>query len=344
MAEQARSVDPNANNQAERLSDGQKWLAAAACVAAALMMRYAGLLALWPRDPDLPVSLVTCSAAWLGAIEMMAIGAVTSALVVAAVGRRLPGIGVLAVGMGLLFLGWSHAEWRLVVAYVQSASAGQWVTMNTKLLGETLGWAGVILAGLAAERVAREWIAVEATAAGTSRASVVYSRTSVWFRALTQSREQWLMLVAAGLGGIVLVEVLYANNVSANLGQGYFIAGVAMLGGVVLTDNANFEIIRRERMDASLVALIYVPDRMIRKTGLPLSRIRANADLIELAYILAMHGDYRTAMKLNGMVYSSVLGVDPSVMHEALEKGAVAAGLSGTGPATVMLVERERAE
>ncbi|QLH74383.1 MAG: shikimate kinase [Methanomassiliicoccales archaeon] len=121
-------------------------------------------------------------------------------------------------------------------------------------------------------------------------------------------------------------------------------ACASMLGGVVLTDNANFEIIRRERMDASLVALIYVPDRMIRKTGLPLSRIRANADLIELAYILAMHGDYRTAMKLNGMVYSSVLGVDPSVMHEALEKGAVAAGLSGTGPATVMLVERERAE
>ncbi len=76
----------------------------------------------------------------LGVVEMMAIGAVTSALVTVAVGRRLRGVGVLAVGMGLLFLGWGDVQWRLVVAYVQGTTPGPWSATNLRLLGEVLGW------------------------------------------------------------------------------------------------------------------------------------------------------------------------------------------------------------
>ncbi|MFA5312761.1 MAG: shikimate kinase [Methanomassiliicoccales archaeon] len=121
-------------------------------------------------------------------------------------------------------------------------------------------------------------------------------------------------------------------------------ACASMLGGVCLTNNTEYELIKRERMDDSLVALIYAPDRMIRKKGLPLAKMKTQSDLIELAYLLAAHGDYRTAMKLNGIVYASVLGVDMTVMYEALEKGALTAGMSGSGPSIVMLAERERAE
>lgn len=121
-------------------------------------------------------------------------------------------------------------------------------------------------------------------------------------------------------------------------------ACASMLGGIVLTDNTNYEIVNRERMDDSLVALIYAPGRMIRKSALPLEKIRTQKDLVELAYILAANGDYRTAMKLNGIVYASVLGVDVSVVYEALGKGAVTAGMSGSGPAIVMLAERDKAE
>jgi shikimate kinase len=116
------------------------------------------------------------------------------------------------------------------------------------------------------------------------------------------------------------------------------------MGGLVITDNTNMELVDRERMDPSLVALIHVPSYQIRKGGLPLDRIRNIADIIELAYILAQKGQFAMAMKLNGLAYASVLGVDPSIMHEALAKGAVAAGISGTGPATVILIERDRAE
>lgn len=228
------------NESSGELTDAQKWMVAGVCVFAALLMRYAGLLALWPRDPDLPACLVTCRYPMLGVLEMVAIGAVTSALVTVAVGKRLPGVGVLAVGLGLLFLGWSSVQWRLVVAYVQSTGSGPWSSVNVRLLGETLGWTATILAALAAERLAREWIATDGAPAGGASASAgrsipgVYSRSSAAVRAVTQAREQWLMMLAAGLGGIVLIEVLYADSVAASMGQGYFIAFVAMLGGALL--------------------------------------------------------------------------------------------------------------
>ena len=233
MAEQANTIEPKLVQGAGPLSDAQKWAAAGVCVVAALAMRYAGLMALWPRDPGLPVSLLTCRYAGLAALEMMALGAVASALVVAVIGKRLAGMGVLAVGAGLLAIGWSDADWRPSIAYIQQTSQG-WGAMNLRLVGETLGWAGVILAALLAEHVTREWLGLRLGEEGGSRMAVMYSRTSAFIRAIWQSHEQWLMFVAAGLAGIVLIEVLYANNVAAKLGQGYFIAGVATMAGVLL--------------------------------------------------------------------------------------------------------------
>jgi shikimate kinase len=134
-----------------------------------------------------------------------------------------------------------------------------------------------------------------------------------------------------------------AKKAGVSITGAYDDACASLLGGVVLTDNLKYQVLSRERMDESLCALIYAPDYQIRKSSLPLERIRAQEDLVDLAFILALKGDYRTAMKLNGIIYASVLGVDASVMHEALAKGAVTAGLSGTGPAIVMLAEKERA-
>ena len=121
-------------------------------------------------------------------------------------------------------------------------------------------------------------------------------------------------------------------------------ACASMLGGIVLTNNPQFELLNRESMDETLAALIYAPDYQVRKTGLPMDKIKANSDLAELAFVLASQGQYRIAMKLNGMMWASIMGADASIMHEALAKGAVAAGLSGTGPAIVILAEKDKAE
>jgi len=47
-------------------------------------------------------------------------------------------------------------------------------------------------------------------------------------------------------------------------------------------------------------------------------------------------------MTLNGLIYSATLGYDAGVAIEALGSGALAAGLSGTGPAVAAVVPRNR--
>ena len=50
------------------------------------------------------------------------------------------------------------------------------------------------------------------------------------------------------------------------------------------------------------------------------------------------------ALTLNGLIYSSALGYDASIATDALMAGALAAGLSGKGPAVAAIVERGRAD
>jgi shikimate kinase len=121
-------------------------------------------------------------------------------------------------------------------------------------------------------------------------------------------------------------------------------ACASWLGGAVVTDNRKNELLRREPMDPSLKVVIHVPPFQIRKVGLPRERISAVADVAEMAFQMAMRGDYFGAMKLNGLCYASALKVDQDIAFKALELGARSAGLSGTGPATAILVDSEKLE
>jgi shikimate kinase len=119
-------------------------------------------------------------------------------------------------------------------------------------------------------------------------------------------------------------------------------ACASWLGGAVVTDNRTNQLLRREPMDPSLKVVIHVPPFQIRKTGLPRGRIAAVADVAEMAFQMALKGDYLGAMKLNGLCYASALKVDQDIAFRALELGARSAGLSGTGPATAILVDSEK--
>ena len=121
-------------------------------------------------------------------------------------------------------------------------------------------------------------------------------------------------------------------------------ACASLLGGIVLTDNTGQQLIRRERMPEGRKVLIHVPKFQIRKGGLPLQRIRSLSKLVDVAFAEAMAGRYTEAMMLNSLCYSAALELDTKVMIKALENGALAAGLSGTGPATAILVEERDAE
>ncbi|MDH7507896.1 MAG: shikimate kinase [Methanomassiliicoccales archaeon] len=119
-------------------------------------------------------------------------------------------------------------------------------------------------------------------------------------------------------------------------------ACASFYGGVVITDNNKGTIIKRDSMPDGLKVLIHVPDFQIRKNRLPLDSIRSIRNIVELAYERALAGDYFTAMTLNGLAYGAALNIGQEIAIRALSKGAKAAGLSGTGPATVILIEEEQ--
>jgi len=148
------------------------------------------------------------------------------------------------------------------------------------------------------------------------------------------------------------IEPLYAIRLGTKcaIDAGVSVTGAfddacaAWLGGAVVTDNRRNELLKREPMDPNLKAVIHVPSFQTRKSGLPLSRIAAVADLADIAFKMALNGDYLGAMKLNGLCYASALRVDQDIAFQALEMGARSAGLSGTGPATAILVDSEKLE
>ncbi len=116
-------------------------------------------------------------------------------------------------------------------------------------------------------------------------------------------------------------------------------ASACYFGGAVATDNRTFTILHRGRMDPDLVVLLHVPERRISKAslkGIDFSPIRKD---VEKAFELALTGGYLKAMEINSRAYSKVLDVSEDVAHDARTNGALAAGISGTGPATAVVCE-----
>ena len=66
------------------------------------------------------------------------------------------------------------------------------------------------------------------------------------------------------------------------------------------------------------------------------------SSVVKVAYNEALKSNYWTALTLNGLIYSSALGYDPAPAIDALNAGAIASGLSGTGPATSAIVSDDK--
>jgi len=120
-------------------------------------------------------------------------------------------------------------------------------------------------------------------------------------------------------------------------------AAACYLGGAVVTDNRIRRILGRGNVDPALAVVIHVPERRITKEsvkGVDFGPVRPR---IEEALELALSGDYLKAMEANSSACSEALGLTEEVAEFARANGAVASGMSGTGPATVSLVRREEA-
>ena len=118
-------------------------------------------------------------------------------------------------------------------------------------------------------------------------------------------------------------------------------ACACMFGGLVFTDNLKRELLLRRPMPDGFTAIIHIPSYQVRKTAFPKERMRAMSNLVSTAYQAAIDGDVFSAMYANGKCTCEALGITPEIAERALSCGAAAAGLSGTGPATGILVWKD---
>jgi len=119
-------------------------------------------------------------------------------------------------------------------------------------------------------------------------------------------------------------------------------ACASYFGGLVVTDNLKRRIIKRFEISEDLAVLFYVPAKKSYTISSDINRMKGLASLVKIAYKEALKGNYWVALDLNGLIYSSTVGYDPSVAVDALIVGALAAGLSGTGPAITAIVPDEK--
>ncbi len=130
-------------------------------------------------------------------------------------------------------------------------------------------------------------------------------------------------------------------GVQAALDAGVTITGAfddacaSMLGGFVVTDNKNNELIKRVERDSEV--LILAPEKKIFSRTTNVLHSRLIAPWVELAYKEAVAGNYEKAMTLNGFLYCAALGFSTEPMIVALEVGIEGVSLSGTGPAYTAL-------
>lgn len=113
-------------------------------------------------------------------------------------------------------------------------------------------------------------------------------------------------------------------------------------GGLIVTNNTQRRILKRHRPDPALSVLIHVPSERRYSRDVDPDGLSSIKSLMSIVLRKVLNGNYWLALTLNGLLYSSAFGCDISPARAALENGALAAGISGKGPATAAIVSKAR--
>ncbi|MGQ9478519.1 MAG: shikimate kinase [Thermoproteota archaeon] len=119
-------------------------------------------------------------------------------------------------------------------------------------------------------------------------------------------------------------------------------ASACVLGGLVVTDNFERRLVVRRIVEPSLRVVILLPPGEMLSGSVDTGLFKPVEGLMRLAYRFALEGEEWNAMILNGLAVSAALGLDSRPAIEALRHGAVAAGVSGKGPAVAAVTPPER--
>ena len=113
-------------------------------------------------------------------------------------------------------------------------------------------------------------------------------------------------------------------------------------GGVVVTDNLVRKILKQYSIEEDLEVIIHVPDKKIRKYEVDIQKLKGLREILQNAHNLALSGNYKEAIKINGEAYGKAMGLDIQIAQKAIKAGAQTAGITGCGPATVILAESSK--
>jgi len=116
-------------------------------------------------------------------------------------------------------------------------------------------------------------------------------------------------------------------------------AAASLYGCGVVTNNLTRRVLKRFKVDPKLKVLIYVPPTKFYTSKVKRAQVKPIKEAVEVVHSMALRRKILEALTLNGLLYSSALGQDPMPALEALANGALAAGMTGTGPATVAVAE-----
>lgn len=138
--------------------------------------------------------------------------------------------------------------------------------------------------------------------------------------------------------------VVLDRAVLASLDAGVTITGAyddssaCYFGGFVVTNNRTHEIIHHQEAPHSLSVIIFIPNATRRGN---MSKVDTMSKLFGEAFKFATAGEYWKAMNLNGMLLSTSLSAEYEPVLKAIQGGALAASISGNGPAIAAVSNEE---
>lgn len=120
-------------------------------------------------------------------------------------------------------------------------------------------------------------------------------------------------------------------------------ASASYFGGLTITNNLQREILQRQKMEEQNI-LIYMPNRKSLTAQSDVGRMKLLSPWVKIAFKEALKGNTYDALTLNGLLYCAALHFNTDISLDALNSGALAAGLSGTGPSFVAIVPDENVD
>ncbi len=109
-------------------------------------------------------------------------------------------------------------------------------------------------------------------------------------------------------------------------------------GGFNVTDNEKRKRVRFEKGPSNLIAVIFIPKD--RKRG-NLKKLKILSSTFENAWELAKKTNYWDSMIINGLATAAILNSSSKIITDVIEKGALAASVSGNGPSVVAITKKE---